>query len=75
MEYGLLMGASNSGKTTLAKVMMTKLDFKVIDMKAIADQIRSGMKNEEGEPVEPDTEVPIAEVEKVILSMIQDSKS
>lgn len=33
------------------------------------------MKNEDGEPVEPDTEVPIAEVEKVVNKIIDDNKN
>lgn len=33
------------------------------------------MKNEDGEPVEPETEVPIAEVEKVINKMIDETKN
>ena len=60
----MIMGPSNSGKSTLAKVLQTKIDYHVFDMKAITDKIRSGMKNDEGEPVEPDTEVPIDQVEK-----------
>ena len=60
LEFGIIIGASNSGKSTLAKVLQSKLDYHIFDMKGIADKIRSGMKNEDGEPVEPDTEIPIA---------------
>lgn len=68
------MGPSNSGKSTLAKVLKAKIDYHIFDMKAMADQIRSGMKNDEGEPVEADTEVPIGQVEKKIMKMIEDCK-
>ena len=69
------MGPANSGKSTLAQVLKSKIDCQVIGMKGIADEIRSGMKNEEGEPVDPETEVPIAEVEKKIMDMINAGKT
>ena len=74
IEYGVVLGQPNSGKTTLAGVLKAQLDYQVIDMKAIADKIRAGMTNEEGEAVEADTEVPIAEVEKAILAMLDKGK-
>lgn len=75
VEYGVVIGPPNSGKTTLAGVLKAKLDYQVIDMEAIRNKIRAGMTNEDGEPVEPDTEVPIAEVEKAIVAMIDEGKS
>jgi adenylate kinase family enzyme len=57
------MGPPGSGKSTLADILRKRIDFSVISMKTIADEIRAGMKNEDGEPVDPETEVPITEVE------------
>lgn len=75
VEYGVVIGQSQSGKSTLSAVLKAQLEYQVIDMKAIADKIRAGMTNEEGEPVEPDTEVPIIEVEKAIMAMIAEGRS
>lgn len=75
VEYGIVIGQANTGKTTLSAVLKAQLDYQVIDMKAIADKIRAGMTNEEGEPVEADTEVPIVEVEKAIMAMIGEGRS
>lgn len=70
-EFGIIMGPPFSGKSTLAQVLKNKIDYQIIDMKAIADEIRSGMKNEDGEPVDPETEIPVKQVEKKILAMIE----
>lgn len=60
VEYGVIMGAPNTGKTTLAQVLKNKIDYTIISMKSITDEIRSGMKNEDGEPIDPETEIPVA---------------
>jgi adenylate kinase family enzyme len=75
IEYGIVMGPPNSGKSTLAQVLKSKIDYQIISMKGIADEIRAGMKNEEGEPVDPETEVPITEVEKKVMEMINMGKN
>jgi adenylate kinase family enzyme len=72
VEYGVVVGQPNSGKTTLAAALKAQLDYSVIDMKAIADKIRAGMTNEEGEAADAEAEVPIAEVEKAIRKMLEE---
>lgn len=68
-EYGVMLGQSFSGKTTLANLMKTHMDFEVIDMKAITEVVRDGMKNEDGEPFEG--EVPIGSVEAEVVKLIK----
>ena len=68
-EYGVMLGQSFSGKTTLASLMKTHMDFEVIDMKAITEVVRDGMKNEDGEPFEG--EVPIGSVEAEVVKLIK----
>lgn len=48
--------------------MKAEMDFKIIDMKAISEVVREGMKNEDGEPFEGD--VPVSSVEAEVKSYI-----
>ena len=73
VEYGVLLGQSNSGKTTLAGVLKSNMEFTVIDMKAISDVVREGMRNEDGEAFEG--EVPVRSVEEEVIKIINKSKS
>ena len=54
VEYGVLLGQSFAGKTTLATVMKESMNFQVIDMKAITEQVRDSLKTEDGDPFEGD---------------------
>lgn len=49
--------------------MKSDMDFKIIDMKAISEVVREGMKNEDGEPFEGD--IPIESVESEVKSFIE----
>jgi dephospho-CoA kinase len=51
------MGRAHSGKTTLSKYMVESLDFTLVDMKAIREDVKKSLGTEE-EPFEGD--VPIA---------------
>ena len=72
VEYGVLLGQSNSGKTTLAGVLKSNMEFTVIDMKAISDAVRAGMANEDGEAFEG--EVPLQSVEEEVIKIINKSR-
>lgn len=61
-----------SGKTTLSKVLNEKLNFKIISMKEISLELKKKMGTDE-EPFEG--EVPIANVEKEILSILKSNES
>lgn len=69
VEFGVLLGQSLSGKTTLAGFMTSNMDFTVIDMKAISEVVRESMKSEEGEPYEGD--IPIESIEKEVSKLIE----
>ena len=71
VEYGIVVGKSNSGKSTIAKQLQTMFDNTVIDMKQVEGKVKAKMGTEE-EPFEG--EVPIAKVEEEITSMIESSK-
>jgi len=73
VEYGVLVGQSNSGKTTLAGVLKLNMEFTVIDMKAISDAVRASMANEDGEAFEG--EVPLQSVEEEVIKIINQGKS
>ena len=69
VEFGVMLGQSLSGKTTLAGIMKNKMDFILIDMKAISELVRDGMKNEEGEPFEGD--IPVKSVEDEVVKIVE----
>jgi hypothetical protein len=70
-EYGVVVGRSLSGKTTLSLYMASKLGYNVIDMKAVTEKVK-GKLGTEDEPFEG--EVPIAAVEKEVEAMIHSIK-
>jgi len=39
-DYGVIMGRTLAGKSTLAKYMAEKLDYTLIDMKAIKEEVK-----------------------------------
>lgn len=65
------MGKSLVGKSTIAKFMQQKLGFNIIDMKAETEELRK-LKGTDDGPFEG--EIPIHEVEQVILKQISQSK-
>ena len=71
VEFSVIVGKSNSGKTTVAKQLSSMFASTILDMKVIADKCKAKMGTEE-EPFEG--EVPIAKVEEEITSMIEGSK-
>jgi adenylate kinase family enzyme len=71
-EFGVVVGRSLSGKTTLSQYMASKLGYTVIDMKAVSDKVKGKLRTED-EPFEG--EVPIAAVEKEIEAMINSMKA
>ena len=71
IEYGVIVGKSFSGKSTLCKMLAQHQGFTVIDMKDIAEKLRAKLGTEDG-PFEG--EVPVAEVEKEIVAVIASSK-
>lgn len=73
VEYGVLLGQAFAGKTTLAATMKASMDYQIIDMKAISEVVREGMKNEDGEPFEGD--VPVESVEKEVATMISKAQA
>ena len=73
VDFGVVLGQSFSGKTTLSGIMKKDMDFQVIDMKAISEAVRDSMKSEEGEPYEGD--IPDASVEKQVVKFINDHQA
>ena len=71
VEFSVIVGKSNSGKTTVAKQLTSMFGSTILDMKVIADKCKAKMGTEE-EPFEG--EVPIAKVEEEITNMIEGSK-
>lgn len=71
-EFGLVVGRTLSGKTTLSQYMGKNLGYTVIDMKVITEQCKLKMGTED-EPFEG--EVPVANVEKEIETMIKSAPS
>ena len=71
-EYGVIVGRTLAGKTTLSQYMGKSLGYTVIDMKVITEQCKAKLGTED-EPFEG--EVPIANVEKEISDMIKKSAS
>jgi len=67
-----LVGESLSGKSTLAKVLAASHGYTILDMKAVEDDVKSKMTDEEGNPFEG--QVPQAEVEKEIVARINAAK-
>lgn len=51
VEYGVVVGNWYTGKTTVTKMMADNFGYEVVDMKAIAAQIKSTMGTED-EPFE-----------------------
>lgn len=66
-----MAGKSLSGKTTLAKQLESSLGYKILDMKAIETTVQARLTPEGEDPVP----VPIAEVEKEIVSIIKAASS
>mmetsp|Transcript_3945 Transcript_3945/g.5950 ORF Transcript_3945/g.5950 Transcript_3945/m.5950 type:complete len:385 (-) Transcript_3945:810-1964(-) len=71
VQYGVINGKSLSGKTTLCKMMADNLGYRVIDFKQIGDSLKSKLGTEE-EPFEG--EVPLKEIEKEIVKIINSAK-
>jgi hypothetical protein len=65
-QFGIMCGKSLSGKTTIAKHLESSLGYKILDMKAIESSVQARL-TPEGEDA---VAVPIAEVEKEIVSII-----
>lgn len=72
VEYGVIVGKSLSGKTTIANKLAEMFGTTILDMKAITGDVKSKLGTEE-EPFEG--EVPIAKVEEEICRIIEASKS
>jgi shikimate kinase len=67
VEYGIIVGKSLSGKTTIANKMSSMFGSQILDMKVISDKCKAKMGTEE-EPFEG--EVPIQKVEEEITNII-----
>jgi len=65
-QFGVIVGKSLSGKTTIAKKLESSLGYKILDMGAIQTAVQARMTPEGEEPAA----VPIAEVEKEVASII-----
>jgi shikimate kinase len=65
------MGRQLAGKTTLAKYMAQTMDYTLIDMKSIRDDVKKSMGTEE-EPFEG--EVPIEKVEEATVKKVTQLK-
>jgi len=72
VEFGLMVGKSNSGKSTLAKLLAKNQGYTVLDMKATTDKVKASLGTEE-EPFEGT--VPIAAVEKNIIEQVKATKA
>lgn len=72
VEYGVIVGKSLSGKTTISNKLAEMFGTTILDMKAITGDVKSKLGTEE-EPFEG--EVPIAKVEEEICRIIDASKS
>lgn len=70
-DYGVIMGRTLAGKSTLAKYMAEKLDYTLIDMKAIKEEVKKSMGTEE-EPFEG--EVPLDKVEQATCAIVSKAK-
>jgi adenylate kinase family enzyme len=68
VEYGVIVGKSLSGKTTIANKLSSMLGSTILDMKKITDKVRTQLGTDD-EPFEG--EVPIAKVEEYIAKTIQ----
>mmetsp|Transcript_7196 Transcript_7196/g.12136 ORF Transcript_7196/g.12136 Transcript_7196/m.12136 type:complete len:360 (-) Transcript_7196:1013-2092(-) len=71
-EYGVVLGRPLAGKTTLAKNLCDTMNMVLLDMKQITEKVRASLGNEE-EPFEG--EVPIQDVEKDALRVIEEHKA
>lgn len=70
-DYGIMMGRAHAGKTTLAKYMVESLDFTLVDMKAIREEVKKSLGTEE-EPFEGD--VPLPKTEEAICKAVAQAK-
>jgi len=70
-QFGVIVGKSLSGKTTIAKKLESSLGYKILDMGAIQTAVQAKLTPEGEEPVA----VPIAEVEKEVASIIAASQA
>ena len=70
-DYGVIIGRQLAGKSTLAKYMQDKLDYTLIDMKVIKEEVKKSMGSEE-EPFEG--EVPLDKVEAATTDIVKKSK-
>ena len=57
VEYGVVVGNWYTGKTSVCKAMSENFGYEVVDMKAIAAQIKTTMGTEE-EPYEGEVPLP-----------------
>ena len=67
ISFGVVVGQSMSGKTTISKNLSQMNDMIVIDMKQISEQVRASLGTED-EPFEGD--VPVDKVEAEVHSLI-----
>jgi len=70
-DYGVILGRQLAGKSTLSKYMSEKLDYTLLDMKAIREEVKKSMGTEE-EPFEGD--VPIEKTESAVSALIAKTK-
>lgn len=70
MDYGVIIGAQMSGKTTIAQQVCNIANGILISMNAISEDVRKRLSTED-EPFEGD--VPLNEIEKDISNMIKSS--
>lgn len=72
VEWGFVTGRSLSGKTTVAELISASARGKILDMNKISEKCRERLGTED-EPFEDP--VPIEEVEKDTLQIIESDKS
>lgn len=71
-SWGFLIGDSMSGKSFVANKMEANHGFKIVDMKAVAEQIKTRLGTED-EPFEG--EVPLADIEKDVMALVSGALS
>lgn len=67
IDFGIVLGATMSGKTTVAKEVCQSANGHLISMNVISEDVRKRLSTED-EPFEGD--VPINEIEKNITELI-----
>jgi adenylate kinase family enzyme len=71
VDWSIVVGMPFQGRSTLAGIVSKHLGFKLIDWKAVEDQVKKSLGTEE-EPFEG--KVPLAKVEDAIVKMIETDK-